>query len=326
MPHVVAIIVNYRSAELTLSAVRSLHATRPTLSSLHVYVVENASGDGERLAAAFNQDEFRDWVTLIESPINGGFAHGNNQALRLAFASSPAVDFVFLLNPDAALRPLALEKLVDFLETHAHVAIVGPKLENADGSDWNWAFRFPNILGELDRGLRLGLVSKLLREHLGSRPVGNVVERVDWLPGAALLIRREVFERVGLMDESYFLYYEETDFLLNAARAGLQCWYFPGSRVTHIAGYSTGVTSRGVKAKRLPSYWFESRRRFFIKNFGLPYAIAADLAYLSGTALFKARMRISRRTDDMTPHLLRDLFHHFCLRPKFHKITEAINY
>lgn len=326
MPHVVTIIVNYRSAELTLNAVRSLHAARSTLTSLHVYVVENASGDGERLAAAFADDEFNNWVTLIQSPVNGGFAHGNNQALRASFAASPRADFIFLLNPDAAVRPNALEKMVQFLEANSNVAIVGPKLENADGSDWNWAFRFPNILGELDRGLRLGVVSKLLSPYLGSRPVGDVVEPVDWLPGAALLIRREVFEQVGLMDESYFLYYEETDFLLNAARAGLQCWYFPESRVIHIAGYSTGVTSRGVKAKRLPSYWFESRRRFFIKNFGLPYAIAADVAYLSGTALFKVRMRISRRTDETTPYLLRDLLQHFCLRPKFHKISEPINH
>src|SRR5690606_15270879 len=118
MPHVVTIIVNYRSAELTLNAVRSLHAARSTLTSLHVYVVENASGDGERLAAAFADDEFNNWVTLIQSPVNGGFAHGNNQALRASFAASPRADFIFLLNPDAAVRPNALEKMVQFLEAN----------------------------------------------------------------------------------------------------------------------------------------------------------------------------------------------------------------
>jgi len=309
MPNVAVIIVNYRSAELTIKSLRTVAAARGSVQ-LHAYVIENDSGDGARLTDALAAPEFADWVSLVISPKNGGFASGNNLAIRTALSRGTPPDAYFLLNPDTEVQPFALERLVSFLNEHPSVAIVGPKLLSEDGSEWNWAFRFPNIWGEFDRGLRLGLVTRLLDNHVGARRVGSSPERVDWLPGAALLIRREVFERVGLMDEGYFLYYEETDFILAAARAGLQCWYFPDARVMHIAGHSTGVTTRGVKKKRLPSYWFESRRRFFTKNFGRTYAALADLAYIAGSALFQVRRTLSRKEDSGPPHLVRDLIRH----------------
>ena len=127
------------------------------------------------------------------------------------------------------------------------------------------------------------------------------------MPGASVLVRREVFEDIGLMDEAYFLYYEETDFFLEAARAGWSALYVPASRVRHIAGQSTGVTGQGDK-KRLPDYWFESRRRYFEKNFGLGYAAAADLLHAGGMALHRVRTTIMGAPNPDPPHALRDHF------------------
>ena len=136
--------------------------------------------------------------------------------------------------------------------------------------------------------------------------MSNQQEQVDWLPGASMMVRRQVFESVGLMDDEYFLYYEETDFCLQAKRAGWSCWYVPESRVMHISGQSTGVTVKNEVPKRRPQYVFDSRRRYFIKNHGLLYAAIADAVWLLGFSLWRLRRAIQRRPDPDPPHLLGD--------------------
>jgi len=110
------------------------------------------------------------------------------------------------------------------------------------------------------------------------------------------------------MDEEYFLYYEETDFCLQAKRAGWSCWYVPESRVMHIAGQSTGVTVRDQRPKRLPEYLFVSRRRFFVKNYGWLYATVTDMIWLLGRLLWQTRQLIQRQPNNGPPHVLADFF------------------
>jgi hypothetical protein len=136
---------------------------------------------------------------------------------------------------------------------------------------------------------------------------------VDWVSGACLMIRRDVIEAIGLLDEQYFLYYEEVDFCLRAHRAGWPCWYVPASRVMHIGGQSTGVGVRGRRPGRLPAYFFESRRRYFEKNFGRRHAMLADLAFGVGYALWQLRRWLLRRPDPDPPHLLGDFWRHSTL-------------
>lgn len=325
MPRVLVIIVNYRSAALTLASVRELCRTRDNMPGLSVHVVENDSGDGELLQAGLSAPEYQGWVNLTLAPRNGGFAYGNNIAIRSALRGSEPPEFFFLLNPDATVQPLAIERLTEFMEQNLNIGIAGARLVNGDGSEWNFAFRFPNVLGELERGIKLGIVSKLLARYVVAREMPDEPTQVDWLPGAAMLIRREVFERIGLMDESYFLYYEETDFCLAAARAGFECWYYPHARVTHLAGHSTGVTKRGVGPQRLPAYFYESRRRFFIKNFGLPYAAAADAAHIVGATAYKLRMALERRENTQALQLVGDSIRHFSLIPRNTSIQPTKN-
>jgi len=109
---------------------------------------------------------------------------------------------------------------------------------------------------------------------------------------------------VGLLDEGYFLYYEEVDLCLRAARAGWGCWYEPGSRVVHLVGRSTGVDPSNV-ALKIPGYVFESRHRYFVKSFGLAYAVLADLAWIVGHLLWRLRMLVLRRPARSAPGLLR---------------------
>jgi GT2 family glycosyltransferase len=211
-----------------------------------------------------------------------------------------------LLNPDTEVRPNALKTLLSFMEDHPKVGIAGSGIEKEDGTPWLNAFRFPSILSELDRGLRLGLVSKLLSRWTLLQEMTNEPQPVDWLPGASMMIRREVFETVGLMDEGYFLYYEETDFCLTAKRGGWSCWYVPQSRIMHISGQSTGLTNENVRPKRQPQYLFDSRRRYFVKNHGWLYAALADGAWMFGFILWRCRQAIQRKPDMDPPFALWD--------------------
>lgn len=309
-PSVLVVIVNYRTSRLVVDGLRSLVEEVQTHPSIRVAVVDNESGDDsvEYLQAAIAENQWDSWATLIPSGHNGGYAYGNNIAVRPALQSSDPPDYFLLLNPDTAARPGAIWALVEFMEQHEKVGICGSGLENADGSPWPIAFRFPSLLSELDSGLRIGLVSKLLNRWVVPREMSNEEAQVDWLPGASMMVRRQVFEEIGLMDEGYFLYYEETDFCLQARRAGWLCWYVPQSRVMHIAGQSTGVTVRTDRPKRLPTYWFDSRRRYFVKNHGWLYAAATDIVWLKAFMLWRLRRVVQRKPDPDPPHLLSDFF------------------
>jgi GT2 family glycosyltransferase len=302
------VIVNYRTPHLTVDCLRSLQSEVKALPGVRVAVVDNDSPDDSVaiLEAAIATEHWQDWVSLMPTHHNGGYAFGNNFAIRPALQSPTPPTYFWLLNPDTQIHPGALKELIEFMEQHPEAGIAGSSIQEADGTPFATAFRFPSILSELDSGLRLGLVSKLLSHWSVVRSMGNQACVVDWLPGASMLIRRNVLEQVGLMDESYFLYYEETDFCLQAKRAGWNCWYVPQSQIMHIAGQSTGVTVRNQRPKRLPQYWFDSRRRYFIKNHGLFYTAIADAVWLVSFSLWRCRRVIQRKPDQDPPQLLQD--------------------
>jgi GT2 family glycosyltransferase len=302
------VIINYRTPDLTVDCLRSLVDEVQSIPGTHVVVVDNKSGDGsvERIESAIATERWGSWVTFLPLEHNGGYAFGNNAAIRPALASPNPPDYILLLNPDTVVRPNALQTLVSFMDQHPEVGIAGSRLEEPDGTPQRSAFRFPSILSELDDGLRLGIVSNLLSKWVIAPPVPEDTCKVDWVAGASMIIRRQVFESTGLMDEKYFLYYEEVDFCLTAQRAGWPCWYVPQSRVVHFVGQSSGVTDTKRKPKRRPTYWFESRRRFFVKNYGWLYAVLTEVVWASGFAVWRLRRAIQRKPDTDPPMLLGD--------------------
>src|SRR6185503_20059933 len=150
---VVVAIVTYKSAELTIECLRSIDSERATPGlKIRVVVVDNASGDAPSITQAIAANAWASWVHLIEAPKNGGFAYGNNLALRAAYEANPPLYF-FLLNPDTRVIKGAIGTLVQFLETHPQVGIAGGSVENSEGELGPFAFRFPSLLSELERGL-----------------------------------------------------------------------------------------------------------------------------------------------------------------------------
>ncbi len=305
-PRLAVVIVNYRTAELVVDCLRSLEPEVAGIAGTRVVVVDNLSGDGslERLGGAIAAGGWGSWAVVQAAPRNGGFSAGNNAGLRPLLQAADAPDWFLLLNPDTYVRPGALRALLDSAALQPRTGIVGSRLEDPDGTAQPSAFRFHRALTEFERELRLGLVARLLAPWATVMPVPTAASRVDWVSGASMLVRREVFESVGLLDEGYFLYYEEVDLCLRAARAGWECWQEPRSRVVHLVGRATGIDPSDV-AQKIPTYVFESRHRYFVKSFGLAYAVLADLAWICGHLLWRARMRVLGRPRGSAPGLLR---------------------
>jgi len=317
LTRLLVVILNYRTPSLTIDCLRSLVSEvrslrgKPQAASLpdtRVVVTDNASGDRsvEQIAAAIETEGWGEWASLMPLDRNGGYAFGNNAAIAEALQSTNLPPYILLLNPDTIVRPGALQVLVDFMDEHPDVGIAGSRLEDPDGTPQRSAFRFPNVLSELDFGLRLGVVSKLLSKWIVAPPAPEETCQTDWVAGASMIVRREVFESVGLLDEKYFMYFEEVDFCLRANKSGWPCWYVPQSRVVHLVGQSSGVTDTKRPPRRVPGYWFDSRRRYFLKNHGWAYAAIADAVWVFGFALWRLRRVIQRKPDLDPPKLLND--------------------
>lgn len=312
---ILIVIVNYRTADLTVDCLRSLDDELQSLPDARVVVTDNQSGDDspQQIQHAIEQNNWSRWATLMPLERNGGFAYGNNQAIQPALESDNPPQFILLLNPDTVVRPGAVTRLIQFMHDNPKAGIAGSRLEDPDGTPQRSAFRFPSTRSELDDGMRLGIVSKLLRNKSVAPPVRDDTHQTDWVAGASMIVRREVFNDAGLMDEGYFMYYEEVDFCLQANRAGWPCWYVPESRVVHLVGQASGVTVQNVKPKRRPDYWFDSRRRYFVKNHGRLHALLTDAVWAAAFATYRLRRCIQRKPDTDPPKLLYDFIRHSVL-------------
>ena len=313
------VIVNFRTPTLVIECLRSLASDVQALGQVHVSVVDNASGDGSAdmiSAAIASTPGWSSWAALLPSSLNGGFAYGNNFGIRKALAQPKPPDYFWILNPDTVVYPGSLGTLLDFMNANPQVGICGGGLNGADETPWPYAFRFPSLLGEVEQAFGFAPVTRILAPWVVSQRMGDSPQQVDWICGANMMVRTELVQAVGLMDEEYFLYFEETDYCLQARRSGWQCWYLPQGRVIHISGQSTGVTGKDSGLRRLPGYWFDSRRRYFVKNHGRLYAMAADIGWIAAHVMGNMRRWIQRKPNTHPPYLLSDFVRHCSLRAR----------
>lgn len=275
------VIVNYRTGALTVDCLASLATMRDELRGGRVIVADNDSGDDSVavIRTAIEAHGWADWVELLVLPRNGGFAYGNNAAIRRVRELDPAFGAVLLLNPDTVVRSGALAHLWAHLDAHVGVGIVGALLENEAGEPEASAHAQPSPLGELNGSARLRLLSGWFSGSATPWVPRSEPHACDWVTGACMAVRREVFDAIGPMDEGYFLYFEEVDFCLRARKAGWSCWFVPQARVLHFEGAATGI--RELRRRR-PAYWYASRRRFFVKAYGVTGLLTADLLWAIG--------------------------------------------
>ena len=322
-PTVLTIILNFRTPELTLKALDAAVREMAGVSG-GIVVVDNASGDDSCavLSAAIERNGWgaNGRVRLLQSARNGGFGAGNNFAMRAGLSDGSQPDFYYLLNSDAFPQPGAIRNLLTFMRSNPGAGIAGSAITGTDGTPHQTAFRFPTIAGELEGAARTGLVTRALKNAVIPLPLPRENCAVDWVAGASAMMRRRMLDEIGRFDETFFLYFEETDLCLRAARAGWQTWYVINSMVLHEGSSSTGMK----RWTRTPQYWFDSRLHYFTKNHGRAYALFATLARAAGAALWRLRVVLTGKPLLDPPHFLRDLIVHTArniARPAAHAAT-----
>lgn len=314
MHRLLIVSVNYRTADLAIKCIESVYNQRDQLPETKMVVVDNDSQDGsyEKISAALGEHGWSDMIEVVDAGKNGGFSFGNNYAIRPAMASDTPPDFVWLLNPDAHLKEGAGTALIDFFEKHPKAGFATSACVDPSGELQTMAFRKFTPMGEFVGSMRLGFLEKMFPQSLVAIQPSPEPHQADWLSGSSLMMRKEVFDDLGLMDEEYFLYFEESDFCLQAQRRGWELWYVPESEIFHVIGASTGVTEgtakKDSKSKRRPAYWFYSRRRYYVKNFSKLHAIYADFMHILGYSLWTLRRVVQRKPNLDPPNYLSDFF------------------
>jgi GT2 family glycosyltransferase len=245
------VIVNYNTKRLLQDCLVSLMENDET--PREIIVVDNASTDGsaEMVGAHFPN------VVLIRNKENVGFSKANNQAMGIANG-----EFLLLLNSDTVVRPGAVPAMVEFLRSHAEAGAVTCKLLNPDGSIQASVSNRPGptlllfrLLGVSrllpgDRPRRwlarsVGfLLGKTVRAYLDPYVTQNLPIEVENISGACLMLRREVFDNVGHLDERFFMYFEDMDYCLRIRRAGWKLYYVPHGEIVHLVGMSSGGRMR----------------------------------------------------------------------------------
>jgi N-acetylglucosaminyl-diphospho-decaprenol L-rhamnosyltransferase len=218
---------------VTWNAMPWLERCLESVAGHETIVVDHGSTDGslELVRARFPG------VRVIEQE-NRGMGAGNNTGMRVA-----AGRYFFLLNPDAWVSGDALERLVAFADAHLEAAVVGPRLRNPDGSLQRSARGFPSVWRLATEYLfirKLAPRSRRLNPLYAGGFDHDEAREVDWVVGAALLVRREAADAVGLFDEDFFMFSEEADWLFRFRQAGWKVWFYPGAEVVHVGGASHG--------------------------------------------------------------------------------------
>lgn len=312
---ILVLIVNYRTAGLTVQAIEAILPEIRSRGDSHILVVDNGSADGSAgiLARAIERRDASAFCSLLALDDNRGFAAGNNAGLnhyRRSAGGDGWPDYTWLLNPDTIAKPRALGALVEFMAAHPKAGLAGGRCLRSDGSIRPSAFRFHTPLSELLDALDFGPLRRLFRGSDVAMLASDRPFRAQWLSGSHLLIRGTVFDRIGLLDLGYFLYFEETDFCARAADAGFEAWHVPGSRIVHIGGQATGL-SEGRSAGRRPRYWFASRARFMIRRHGIARTHLANLLWLLAFPFGRMIAWLRRRQRSDPPRFWLDFLLHY---------------
>jgi GT2 family glycosyltransferase len=244
------IIVNWNTRDFLVGCLSSIYTDSPP-DPFEVLVIDNASTDG---SAQLVREHFPK-VRLIENRENSGFARANNRAIKQSSGR-----YLLLLNSDTEVQPGALETLVDYMEENPQVGVAGSQLLNPDGSLQISCFPAPTLLRELwrlfhlDKVIPFGTYTMKTWELDRARPV-------DVLMGACMILRRETLRQVGLFDEDYFMYSEETDLCNRIQRAGWGLSWVPQAKVMHYGGQSTRLVSADMFMNL-----YHSKIMYFRKN------------------------------------------------------------
>lgn len=283
------IVLNYRTPMLVLDCLESLR-DQIDGETQRVVVVDNHSGDdsADVIEQAIVDRQWGGWAGVVRSPVNRGFAAGNNVGVR-----STDAEIYVLLNSDTIVRAGAIQTMLESFKSHPDVDMLGPRLEWPDGTHQTSTFRYRTPLTELIYGTGLGLMDRMFPRHVVARELHEWTKGIGWASFACIAIRREVFDRVGLLDERYFMYFEDMAFCRKATHAGCTIAYEPAVRVVHLRGGSSPVKEATRQRKRRPMYYSNARSQYFHTFYGVSGFLLANVLWTVGWCIGLLRGRSS---------------------------------
>ena len=245
------IIINWNTRDLLHQCIASIPAGMSDQVSYEVFVVDNGSKDGSQQMI---KDEYPQ-VILIQNPCNRGFAAANNQAMQRAQGR-----YCLLLNSDTIMIESCIDKVINYLDANPNVGMAGPRLLNEDGSIQNSVGSIPNVLTETTQRSLMRLLFP--KRYYGRRFQPTEPVFVESLVGASLYVRTKLIKELGMLDEDYFFFLEETDWCLRALKADWKIVFLPDAKIYHLQGKS----ATPVQAEARIEYW-RSRYLFFKKHY-----------------------------------------------------------
>ncbi len=279
---VTAVLVSYQSRRTIDSALRALLPSAEA-GIAKVVVVDNESSDG---TAQYVRDAFP-WVKVVEAGGNLGFGRGCN--LGFAHVDTP---FTLFHNPDAILPRESLETLLEFIEARPEVGVCAPSIREADQS-MQTAGMLTTPEGLIRDALGIGGYPEMRKIVPGGEPF-----RTNWLSGSMLLLRSDVFRRVGGFDPRFFLYFEETDLCRRIAEAGYELWAVGAAQAEHECGASTKLLGAAMVDKCVSDHFYQSRYYYLIKHHGWLAATSTEVGLIPLLAARAVARRLTGRAAD----------------------------
>ena len=262
------LVVSYNTRALLKDCLSSIYQKTKGVE-FEVMVVDNGSNDD---SVRMIRREFPQ-VKLIENQENLGFARANNQAIKQSRAR-----YYLLFNPDTSFKATSPQRMIKFMDEHPEVGILGCKILNTDGTIQPSNASFPNLFTEFLRVFQLkklvpgvrsrerigqkwsGMLGSTLREYFRVYWDSERIREVDWVSGACLLVRRKAIEDVGLLDEDFFMYYEDADWCYRMRKKGWKTYYFPFFEATHYVGKSNSTFNPKTFIERQKSMYHYFRK------------------------------------------------------------------
>ncbi|MES9899570.1 MAG: glycosyltransferase family 2 protein [Sedimenticola sp.] len=284
------VIVNFRTPSFVIDCLVTL---LPELDGIdaRIVIVDNCSGDDsfDIINSWLMQYDTEQIVLLHQSDHNSGFAGGNNIGIKAQKAN-----YYLLLNSDTLIRPNAIRMMIDTARDFPEAGLVSPRLEWPNAAGQESCFRYHTPVSELLGAAQTGLVDRLLGQYLVPLPVQSGIAWPEWTSFACVLINDELFQQIGLLDDGYFMYFEDVEFCYRAQKSGWRVVHNPEARVVHLRGGSSPVKEQVRLKKRVPRYFYESRTRFFYQAYGRLGLTAANLCWWLGRLLSKLRQLLGR--------------------------------
>ncbi len=258
IPDVSIIIANWNGEKILENCLRSIYEQTRT-ATFEIILSDDASTDH---SLALVREKFPD-VKVVSSDVNTGYAQTNNRALPFANGR-----YILLLNNDTVFENDVLHEFVRFMDNNPTVGVCGGRLLNPDGSIQHSFGSFPSITVELAEIFFLHRLLPFLQlPRLGTVPKNlSRPQEVDMIVGAGLFIRTALARELGLYDERFEAYFEDTDLCYRAAESGWKVVFLPAPKITHLFGYSYGNESR-EKAERKLKLWLQSMSAFCFKHY-----------------------------------------------------------